>query len=129
MSYGYTPALVPAERFQRQFAADIVQCTQDLGVSDLLDQAELRQVLIYLNKQRPFRTVGSFGAFQTTSLREAQAHILHRLYSTWWAELMQEITADERQAIVRNLRIQLVLANNQDWTSRTGPLQVSFTNN
>lgn len=126
MSYGYVPDLVTAERFQQHFAGDIVQCLQDLGVADILSEEELRQILVYMNQNHPFQTNGTFSGFESDSLLRARADVLHRLYSTWWAELMMEITPEERQKIVSGLCVILAAAKGRDW-NRPEPMAASFS--
>lgn len=115
--YGYYPDMVPAERFARRFSVEIVRCLKELGVSDLLDEADLKQILVYLNRNRPFETNGTFTSFKPDCLRRAQLDILHRLYSVWWAEQNRKIAPEERKRLVTGLRMLLVVAPTQDWTN------------
>lgn len=126
MSYGYEPNMVPSERFHEQFPGLIVQCLEKLGISDRLSESELREVLVYMNRNRPFKTNGTFSGFDSDSLLRAKADILHRLYSVWWAEMAREITLEEREQFVTQLCTLLAAAKARNW-NRPEPMAASFS--
>lgn len=126
MAYSYTPDLIPAERFTDRFEADIIKVLQDLSISDVMDEAELCQVLIYMNQNRPFTSNGKFASFKSDSLRRAQADVLQRLYSVWWADQLQKLMPEERQSLISPLRIALAVAKARDW-NQPEPLTIIFS--